>query len=412
MDIIYGKEETKFKLNIVPTSDNSIIDNTIDWYISDLNLDGSDNSSILNDTSILTEPTKVYESSGLKEIRTNTDFDDGWGNIYTHQTILNIEVKAYSEPVLNFSWNPIEPTILDTVTFTQNHNNTRDSTSGEHYGRIDKVRIDFYNNSNFDIDYILKNEVFQKQFNSKQDNIPIKLEAYYWDGFEYKNNSIIKTISMSNIPPVSDWIREDKGVCVPAFEWTASSSDLDDDIDDLLYSWKLYQEIGTAFNLIDTSSDKFYKYPFQYEGKYRIDLETIDSEGSNHIKSEIFDISFGVCGSGSTGYSGKVILQPNRWQIVAIPTKNKKISDVVDIIKTKTNKSINEVIEVINAYPSNNISDNEFLSFVPGFTNINSKNNFNLIESDSDSNEITAFWIKTLNFENNIVIEYTDEKIT
>ena len=211
MDIIYGREEAKYKLNVTSLINNTILDNTTDWIIQDTNLDNSDNTTRIDDINLSIEPTKVYESKGVKSISTNIEFDDGWGNIYNHETNLTVDVQTYKEPILNFSWSPIEPTILDTVSFSQNHNNTRDDLTSEYYGRIDKIKIDFYNDNNLDIDFILKNDIFQKQFASKQDSIPIKLETDYWDGFEYRSNFLIKYLNMANIPPVSNWQRTDKG---------------------------------------------------------------------------------------------------------------------------------------------------------------------------------------------------------
>ena len=232
---IYGKEESKYKLNITSILPDSILTNTTDWQISDTFLDGTDNTTILTDIELIIEPTKIFESSGSKNIKTNIEFDDGWSNIYNHETYLTVDVLTYSEPILDFTWVPNEPTISDIVTFNQSHNDNRDDLTNEYFGRIDKIKVDFYNDNSQEKTELNKDDIFQNQFLIKQDNIPIKLEAEYWDGFEYKTNYNIKYLSMSNIPPVSDWVRNDTGICVPSFEWLANSIDLDDDVNNLKY---------------------------------------------------------------------------------------------------------------------------------------------------------------------------------
>ena len=406
MDIIYGREEAKFKLNVTSLINNTILDNTTDWIIQDTNLDNSDNTTRIDDINLSIEPTKVYESKGVKSISTNIEFDDGWGNIYNHETNLTVDVQTYKEPILNFSWSPIEPTILDTVSFSQNHNNTRDDLTSEYYGRIDKIKIDFYNDNNLDIDFILKNDIFQKQFALKQDSIPIKLETDYWDGFEYRSNFLIKYLNMANIPPVSNWQRTDKGICVPSFDWLATSTDLDDDISALQYEWKIYQNVYDVWNLVDSFNEKNYSYPFQFEGQYKIILKTTDSEGSSNIKEEIFDVLFKEC-NGSTGtgaLKGTLRLQFGGFQLVALPV-DKKVSDLVDLISAKTGLTDSDVVKVCNAAPGANGVVGSMYNYVPGVSNKASSNNFDLIMLDTDVKEITAFWIQMLDHP---VLSYID----
>jgi hypothetical protein len=396
---IYGKEESKYKLNITSILHDSILTNTTDWKISDTFLDGTDNSLILNDIELLIEPTKIFESSGYKNISTNIEFDDGWNNIYNHETHLTVEVSTYKEPILDFSWVPIEPTINDIITYTQNHNDHRDDSTNEYYGRIDKIKIDFYNDNSQEETELQKSDIFQNKFSKKQDNIPIKLETEYWDGFEYQSNYLIKYLSMSNIPPVSDWIRNDSGICVPSFEWIANSIDLDDDINNLKYSWELYQNVYDIWNLVDSSSEKNYSYPFQFEGQYKIILNTTDSEGSFHIKEEIFDVFFKECNgndvSTPTALNGTLRLQFGGFQLVALPV-NKKVSDLVDLIASKTGLKDLEVVKVCNAAPGANGIVGAMLNYVPGITNKASSNNFDLIIEDGPIKEITGFWIQML----------------
>lgn len=393
MDIIYGRENSKYSLNIVPKIDNTIVNYSTDWEFEDTLLDGTDNSRYFQDLDYTEEPTIIYESSEIKSIKAQTDFDDGWGNIYIHETFLDVDVQTYTKPILDFNWTPEEPTIIDTVTFNQFHDDRRDDYLSKIHGRIDNVNVDFYNDKNIDIINIGKGNIFQFNFSTKSDNIAINLEVMYWDGFEYQNHNLIKYLDMSNIPPVSDWDRVDSGICVPSFEWFATSFDLDDDINTLKYNWELSQEIGNVWNLVDTGNTKNYSYPFQFEGTYKIKLRTEDEEGLFNIKEEIFNVVFKECdGSSGTALKGTIRLQFGGFQLIAIPV-NRKVSDLVDLVASKTGLNDFEVIEVCNAAPGNAASVGSMFNYVPGITNKLSSNNFDLIMEDGSIKEITGFWI-------------------
>ena len=405
--MIYGKEKTKYILQTDTLIENTIQENTINWVISDKYLDNSDNTTIINNTTLSDTPTKQYESPGIKNVSVNLKFDDGWENIYNHNTSIDVVVEPYDEPVLDFTWTPDDPNITDTVIFSQDNNDIRNDSLNSYYGRIDEIKVDFYNNDIYEKN-ITKDDDFLFNFSKKENNIPIKLEAKYWDGFEYQSNYIIKYLNMSNVPPVSKWDRTDKGICVPNFEWLATSIDIDDDINDLSYDWELYQDVYGIWNLIDTFNEKLYTYPFQYEGLYKIVLKTTDIEGSFNIKEEEFLIQFKECDGGSTGgtgaLKGTLRLQFGGFQLVALPI-NKKVSDVVDLIALKTNKTDLEVVAVCNAAPGLNTDVGIMYNYVPGVTNKLSTNNFDLIMSDSNIKEITGFWIQMKDHD---VLSYID----
>lgn len=393
MDIIYGRENSKYSLNVIPEIDDTIVNYSTNWEFEDTLLDGTDNTRYFQDLDYTEEPTIIYESSGIKSIKVETDFDDGWGNIYIHETFLDVEVQTYEKPILDFNWSPEEPTIIDTVTFNQFHDDRRDDSLSKIHGRIDNVNVDLFNDKNIDINNISKSDIFQYKFSEKSDNIAINLEVTYWDGFEYQNHNLIKYLDMSNIPPVSNWDRVDSGLCVPSFEWFATSFDLDDDIDTLKYYWELSQEIGNVWNLVDTGNSKNYSYPFQFEGTYKIRLKTEDLEGLFNIKEEIFNVLFKECnGTSGTALSGTIRLQFGGFQLIAIPV-NRKVSDLVDLVASKTGLSDFEVIEVCNAAPGNASSVGSMFNYVPGVTNKLSSNNFELIMEDGNIKEITGFWV-------------------
>jgi len=101
--------------------------------------------------------------------------------------------------------------------------------------------------------------------------------------------------------------------------------------------------------------------------------------------------------ANAAGTSGKIYLQENAWQMLAIPKKGAKIyEDFVLPIETQTGLLGSQIFEVFNAYPYINTQNREFLSFVPGTTNPASKHNFQFIYTDvNGEDEISGFWCKT-----------------
>jgi len=99
----------------------------------------------------------------------------------------------------------------------------------------------------------------------------------------------------------------------------------------------------------------------------------------------------------AAGTSGKIYLQENAWQMLAVPKANAKIyEDVILPIEAQTGLAASDIFEVFNAYPYINSQNREFLSFVPGTTNPASKHNFQLVYTDiNGEREITGFWCKT-----------------
>lgn len=185
-------------------------------------------------------------------------------------------------------------------------------------------------------------------------------------------------------------------MCVPSFNWFATSYDIDGDIDDLGYQWSLYQKVEDIWNLVDVFVGKDYSYPFQYESTYKIELITSDAEGDINKKEEVFNVRFKTCdGSGSQdGISGVVRIQLGGFQLIAVPV-NLKVSDLVQIIADKCNLLPEEIVEVCNSAPGIGEDIGIMYNYVPGVTNINSSNNFDLIMKDGNISEITGFWIKT-----------------
>ena len=292
--MIYGREKVEYKNNYTDTH-NAIIQDTLDWTISDTLLDLTDNTTILTDQNINDPQTKVYESAGIKTVHCEVDFDDGWGNIYQHETDLEVEALVYEEPILDFNWTPLNPTMNDEVVFTQDHEDTRDDEIDEVLGRIDEVRVDFYSDGSDEVDFIDDVSNFKYQFTNGGTEIPINLKATYWDGWQYQLVNLEKILEMGNIPPIAKYTREDNGLCIPNYIWTATSTDEDGDDNNISHTWRLYD---SEYNQIDTNTGKTYTYPFQFEGDYKIKLTSKDEQGATHSKEEIVTISFNSCEGG------------------------------------------------------------------------------------------------------------------
>ena len=104
-------------------------------------------------------------------------------------------------------------------------------------------------------------------------------------------------------------------------------------------------------------------------------------------------------------WSKRIILQPNRWQLIAIPEPTWKVKEnFLDKIAEVTGAPASNSVLVVNTYFG---SEDKFTSFVPDFTNPLSPSNFPLVYNDSGVQEITAFWVKTTsNLTDNLVLDW------
>lgn len=104
-------------------------------------------------------------------------------------------------------------------------------------------------------------------------------------------------------------------------------------------------------------------------------------------------------------WSKKIILQPNRWQLIAIPEPTWKVKeDFLDKIASVTGKFASNSVIVVNTYFG---SEDKFTSFVPDLTNPLSPSNFPLVYNDGGVQEVTAFWVKTsANLTDNLLLDW------
>ncbi len=99
--------------------------------------------------------------------------------------------------------------------------------------------------------------------------------------------------------------------------------------------------------------------------------------------------------------TGTITLQPNRFQMVAIPNKTKDIGYFVDLINAKllslgSSLTAKDVIQVTKAYPSNASLHDAYQVYVPGTSGDSSK--FKLMIQDGSIYEINPFFVKTGSF--------------
>lgn len=118
----------------------------------------------------------------------------------------------------------------------------------------------------------------------------------------------------------------------------------------------------------------------------------------------------GVITPKSTFYQGEIEIEPQKWQMIAIPVKYGYYDIVENTIKNSTTiraKIYNYVIQqleaVYNTQSENliesintHIGDSGYYwNYIPNFTPEASEHNFPLIYVDNSREEIVPFWIKT-----------------
>lgn len=90
--------------------------------------------------------------------------------------------------------------------------------------------------------------------------------------------------------------------------------------------------------------------------------------------------------------SGTIKIQNNVWQLISIPVSGEKVKEYfVDRLASKYSVAPEDMIEICTAYFGD---ENRFRSYIPGVTNPSTSNNFPLVYDDSNSSEISGFWVK------------------
>ena len=327
---------------------------------------------------------------------------------------LYIQIR-YNTPIPDIDWSPVSPSVLDTFVLT-GLNQDVDS-------RITNIEY------NFDSVLVANNTTlgysWQQNLGTTYIQTRVVESNITWnDGFTSLDIPHSENITMTNLAPSFTLIQTVQGD--PTNNdviYTATNlTDPDGDDADLELKWVI--EYKTPF---DNTYKVVYEsgYPttpnldpkewiFSISGDYRITATAKDGSGLEYSESvvSIFDYSAACDGTG------KIKLNNNVWQLIAIPVANKTVNEyflnkVEAILKTyDTNLTSADAIETCNAYPG---QLNKFLSFVPGFTSAASEHNFSHVINDGiNINEVTAFWVKmkdyqTLTNGDNIVVSWDQQ---
>lgn len=121
------------------------------------------------------------------------------------------------------------------------------------------------------------------------------------------------------------------------------------------------------------------------------------STGIEYDSAYYFNLSNNITNNNT----GTITLQPNRFQMVAIPNKTKDIGYFIDLVNAKllslgSSLTANNVIQLTKAYPSNASIYDKYQVYVPGVSGDSSK--FSLMIQDGSIYEINPFFVKTGSF--------------
>ena len=382
--------------------------------------------------------TDTFSHIGLcaeddKPLTQTLTIDDGTGKLYEYTLTKNLTWKEYVISP-NFSTDPENPSILDN---TQIIPNIIDS-----YDVVSDNGVDY----DFSEDGVSLNHG-EHETVSKILSIPrlqdVTQSVRYFTGWEEKTASITKTIEKTNLPPEMCSSLDKSCYTVPVSTFTSCSTDYEDvDPMTLITDWKIYidrnsfaeeidgerivnyDESNANWELIHSLDSSFTLYwVYSEEGRYKINQVTTDTDGASSSLDRYEDIVFAMCDSseppppaGACLSSGLIEVDPDRWQIIAIPmeygfwdktqskivndgvTRSKFLNVVIDQIEDVYNVPASDLMIVANAYIG---SINQFYNFVPGLVTESSVHNFPLVYLDDDfltgdniKKEITGFWIK------------------
>jgi len=317
---IYGRERVGYSLVIVDEN-NSAIKDTVNWEMEDVFTDSTDNTKTIEGAALDDEVSMVYESKGDKKTIASIEFDDGWGNIYRHEKSITVTTVTYNEPLLDFSWTPLEPIINEEVNFTQNNIDTRDDNNV--YGEILSVDYDQHNNGTTEQENLKADEGFSYSYPKREDTIEIREIATYSDGWKNKTVDLVKTLKMDNIPPIAKYNYSQDSHCVPIYNWIAESTDGDGDDTKIAHTWALYlKNSDDDWDEVSSKDGNAFSFPFQFEGDYKLSLTATDEAGAKDIETDTFSMEFIPCGTqepetdanntnnGDEPFSPSVLIKP------------------------------------------------------------------------------------------------------
>jgi len=194
----------------------------------------------------------------------------------------------------------------------------------------------------------------------------------------------------------------------------------------LIIQWGSHTEFMRVGNpplyvMLSSQTDISYKQ-FDYDGS------ELDSGDATHIDNNFYyinpssiDPSFFVLNDRhiitlvvpscdvATSSSGRIHLQENAWQMIAINVEGVKVKEyLLDKLAEICDTDTENIVKRVSAYFGD---ENKFTSFIPAVTDSESSKNFELVRTDASNDlevkEITAFWIKMLDYKT----YYDDELI-
>ena len=370
----------------------------------------------------------LCDQVGIDTVEYDFDDGDGYAEDDVHQYA---DIGDYDVVVKVTNKNGQETT--DTITIRIRYNQPIVTLSND----PEKPKVDEDTTVTIDIDdpdetitedtrYIDDDETTDTTFSwSEVDNHIYKVTLTWNDGYDDQTFDSELLIEMENQPPTLDMEaveNEDDG----SGEWTIKSGadDPEDDLDHVNY-WVYIDsdgildpdDEGIEWVLINSGSvDLDLDLDIHINGDYKVVMQAVDGEGLKSDKAEVtFTEDDQEGGSSSDDCAGKgagtITLQPDRFQDIAIPVKGKKVKDYfLDAIADTIGSDVSDVIEFVKAFPSSDASDNKYLIYKPGVSEPEDEGNFELVQTDGDYTEITAFRVRTKEFDGTIEFDWdTDD---
>ncbi len=159
-------------------------------------------------------------------------------------------------------------------------------------------------------------------------------------------------------------------------------------------------EVGTG-DMTEIGKGFYYCEPFTLSASFVVLLDEI-------IKPLV--VPYGGVKDGSGGSSGIIKIESDRFEMVSIPVRGQTVhSYFIAKIEEATGKPASESIELVKAYPSNSLSKDKYIGFVPGVTNPAGSYNFKLVEDDAGDDAIVPFLVRTKVLDAPIEISWTTE---
>jgi len=314
------------------------------------------------------------------------------GQVVTDELYLQLR---YNTPVPGIGWTPDEPTVLDTFTITGETQDVDTTITGISW-QFDGTEV--ANNTTLDYSWT------QDLGDTYVVSYVVSSDVTWNDGFSDHTIEYDETVYMTNTPPTFTVLVEQVGDDNDNDRKFTPTDLTDPDGDDgaLEVKWKI--EYKTPFdNLWKVVQNNGYpstpnlgskEWIFTVSGDYRITTTAKDAYG---LETEVESlVTFDTLAGGGQA-TGRIRLNNNVWQLIAVPVQNKNVNDYflnnieAQIQTYDGDKTVTDVIEVVNAYPGHR---DKFFSFVPGVTNVSSESNFPLTIDDGSIKEVTAFWVK------------------